>query len=83
MTVDEFNDKYEKYLQKGHYGLDINNEKVIEYLDNKFQEFIKIPNFTYAQIKLKWNYARFYADGISSEVCKEVEQDIIKILNTK
>lgn len=36
MTVNEFNIKYFDYLGDGHYGLDIDNEEVIEYLDQEY-----------------------------------------------
>ena len=49
-TAEEFNIKYKDYLEIGHYGLDLDNPEAIEYLDNEFQEFIKIPNFSYSQI---------------------------------
>jgi hypothetical protein len=75
MTTDEFNEKYKDYLETGHYGLDIGIPKVIEYLDEKFQELIKIPGFKYSQIKLKFDYARFYAEP--KEVpTSEVEKNI-------
>lgn len=60
MTIDEFNDKYDEYLEPGHYGLAIGKPEVIEFLDKIFEEFIKIPEFQYSQIKLKYGYARFY-----------------------
>ena len=60
MTTNEFNEKYKNYLKKGHYGLDISIPEVIEYLDKEFQSLIKIPEFQYSQIKLKFGRARFY-----------------------
>lgn len=60
MTNNDFNVKYNKYLEEGHYGLDINIIEVIDFLDNIFQDFIKIPGFKYTQIKLKFGYCRFY-----------------------
>jgi hypothetical protein len=81
MTIEEFNEKYKDYLGKGHYGLDINNQEVIEYLDDKFQELIKIPGFMYYQIKLKFNKPRVYIDtGEGSNIFHEMEQEIYKIL---
>jgi len=62
MTAREFNQKYEAYLEKGHYGLDIDIPEVVEYLDEQFQEFIQVPGFSYSQIKLKWNMSRFYCE---------------------
>lgn len=61
MTVEEFNIKYAQYLEEGHYGLDIDNPAVIEFLDELFEEHLtKMEGFTYAQIKMKYNFSRFY-----------------------
>lgn len=62
MTTNEFNTKYEAYLETGHYGLDIDDENIINYLDGVFQDLIKIPGFKYSQIKLKFNMGRFYTN---------------------
>jgi len=79
MTVDEFNEKYKDYLEKGHYGLAIDHQKVIEYLDKKFEEFIKVPDFKYYQIKIKFGFSRFYAD-LDVENLNKVEDEIDNIL---
>ncbi len=79
MTSEEFNLKYKNYLEDGFYGLALNNEKAIQYLDEKFQEFVKRPDFKYSQIKSKFNSFCFYADGISAEEQYEIEDDLAKI----
>jgi hypothetical protein len=79
MTVQEFDEKYKDYLEVGFDGLMINDPKVIEYLDNKFQEFIKVPGFKYMQIKLKFGMARFYAEPRELNTY-EVEEEINKLL---
>lgn len=79
MKYKEFNEKYAPYLEKGHYGCALLYEKQIDYLDEKFQEFILIPGFSYSQIKSKWNYYCFYAKGLSEEVCNEVELKLKEI----
>ena len=76
MTSEEFNQKYKDFLEKGHYGLDLHKPEVIEYLNNEFQEFIKIPGFTYSQIKSKFNWFCFYNTGLSVEKTREVEQKL-------
>lgn len=76
MNTIDFNNKYEKYLEKGHYGLDVHDEEFINWLDIKFQEFIKIPGFSYAQIKEKYLTGRFYCEGLTREQEKEVEDKI-------
>ena len=62
MTASEFNEKYKKYLEEGHYGLDISTPSIIKYLDEMFQDLIKIPGFKYSQIKEKFNTSRFYTN---------------------
>lgn len=76
MTSAAFNLKYFEYLEKGHYGLDIEIPEFTKWLDEKFQEFIKQPGFQYAQIKAKFGYGRFYAKGITQEQITEVENKI-------
>ncbi len=78
MTNEEFNNKYINYLEKGHYGCDITDPKCIAYLDNKFQELIKIPYFSYSQIKWKFNRARFYCRPKTINT-HEIEEELNKI----
>jgi hypothetical protein len=79
MTTKQFNQKYNDYLEEGHYGLDIYNEPFIEWLDEKFQEYIKYPDFKYSQIKTKFGMGRFYAEGLSNEQISEVERKITEL----
>jgi len=79
MTPEEFNSKYQDYLEQGHYGLDIDNEEFISWLDDKFQKFIKQPGFMYSQIKSKFGMGRFYCEGLSNEQVTEVENKITEI----
>lgn len=60
MTSFEFNEKYKDYLEEGYYGLSINIPEVVDYLDKEFSMLIKIPDFKYYQIKVKFNMCRFY-----------------------
>lgn len=82
MTATEFNEKYNEYLEEGHYGLDIDNISVIAYLDKIFEGLIKIPGFQYSQIKMKWDSCRFYSTlsqilpEIGSKIDREIERDI-------
>lgn len=78
MKPENFNKKFEKYLEEGHYGLDIWQEDVATYLEKEFDEEIKRnPEFNYAQIKLKFGMARVYAN---SEKCDEWERTIDKMI---
>ena len=79
MTRTEFNEKYKAYLEDRFSGLELSNPEVIEYLDKEFEELIKIPNFKYSQIKGKFNWFCFYADGLSSEKRAEIENKIKEI----
>jgi hypothetical protein len=79
-TAEEFNEKYKDYLEDRHYGLDLHKPEAIAYLDNKFQEFIKIPGFKYSQIKSKFDYFCFYSTLTSVQEF-EVENQLTKIYN--
>lgn len=83
MTAEQFNKKYEKWLERGHYGLDIDVDSVVEYLDEKFQELTKNPHFSFSQIKTKFCWVCFYADGVTNEQRSEIERNIEELLNLK
>ena len=76
MTVKDFNEKYKDYLEEGHYGLDVSDPLFIVWLDEKFQEFIKKPGFSYSQIKFKFKFGRFYCEGLTAEEISEVEDKL-------
>lgn len=81
MTVEDFNKKYNKYLETGFYGLVINNENVIKYLDDIFENVLtKLPYFRYQQIKTKFDNVRFYADVDSMYLLRTIENEINRIL---
>lgn len=80
MTATEFNKKYHEFLVPGHYGLDVHDPDFIEWLDLRFETFIQIPGFKYSQVKAKFGYGRFYADGLSAEQVNEVEQKISSLM---
>lgn len=78
----EFNEKWKKYLEPGHYGLDIENQDVIDYLDNLFENNLsKVEGFTYSQIKTKFGQSRFYSNSNSRINEQFIEKQINKILN--
>lgn len=76
MSNEFFYQKYKQYLDPGFPGIEIYDEKLIDWLDIKFQEFIKIPGFSYSQIKEKYYTGRFYCEGLTREQEKEVEDKI-------
>lgn len=49
-TALEFNNTYSKYLRKDEEGLLIDEPQIVKYLDNFFQQLIKIPDFKYEKI---------------------------------
>lgn len=84
MTCKEFNEKYAAYLEKGHYGCDIYNEKAIDYLDKEFEELSKDPNFSFFQIKSKFNFFRVYCnESVSVAKQQEMENNLLKIYNNE
>ncbi len=80
MTREEFNLKYKDYIEEGFDGLEFHDEQVISYLDNQFSEFIKVPNFKFAQIKLKFGMCCFYADNVNTH---NIELEVNKLLKEK
>jgi hypothetical protein len=60
MTRQEFNQKYEQWIPAGWGGLEFEVAEVIEYLDLVMQDMTLIPGFELHQIKMKWDWPRFY-----------------------
>ena len=60
MTRQEFNEKYKQWIPEGWSGLDFDVPQVTEYLDQAMQDLIMIPGFELHQIKLKFDWPRFY-----------------------
>jgi hypothetical protein len=59
---EEFNDKYAAYLEEGHYGMSIDEPSILTYVDQIFNDLIKIPGFQFSQIKTKYGLARVYTN---------------------
>ena len=58
---EEFNNKWESHLSEGHYGMDIGDQKVADYLNREFTALeIFVPDFKYQQIKMKFGQSRVY-----------------------
>lgn len=88
-TCKEFNEKYIKYLDEGQHGLTIEVEGVVMYLDQLFQDFIKIPGFIYSQIGTNFGIARIYTNlpdmlpYVGSTMDKAIEERINFILTVE
>jgi hypothetical protein len=82
-TSKEFNDKYAAYLEEGHYGMDINEPSVLAYVDQIFNDLIKIPEFKYKQVKTKFGLARVYTNlqDIIPFVGRIIEQELEEKIN--
>lgn len=79
MKSDEFNKKYDKYLEDGFYGMAIEHPQVIEYLDKEFEKEIKSnPSFNYAQIKMKFGTSRVYANSEKTSIW---EKEVNRLVN--
>lgn len=82
MIPEEFNNKWKKHLAEGFYGLNIHNPSVTAYLDELFTILTKqYPDFTFYQIKTKFDSVRFYADNIPTELKFKIEKSIKEILS--
>lgn len=80
MTAEEFNKKWNDYLEKGHYGAEgFNNPKFLDWLDKKFETFAMFDKFSFSQIKSKFGMGRFYCEGLPIELVNEVEDKITEL----
>ena len=61
-TTEEFNEKYKEYIEEGHYGMEIGEPSILTYVDQIFNDLIKIPGFQFSQIKTKYGMARVYTN---------------------
>jgi hypothetical protein len=61
-TNEEFNNKYQAYLETDHWGMQIQVPAVLTYVDQIFQDLIQIPGFKYQQVKTKFGMARVYTN---------------------
>lgn len=80
MTAEEFNKKWNDYLEKGHYGAEgFDNPEFLDWLDEKFKLFTNFDNFTYSQIKIKFGMGRFYCTGIEQSWVNDVQDKITEM----
>jgi hypothetical protein len=88
-TIKEFNEKYEEYIEEGHYGMDIHEPSVLAYVDQIFNDLIQIPGFKYQQIKTKFGLARVYTNledilpFVGRIINQELEEKISFILKVE
>jgi hypothetical protein len=82
-TNEEFNTKYQSYLEEMHYGMQIQVPAVLSYVDQIFQELTEIPGFKYQQIKTKFGLARVYTnlEDIMPFVGRLINQEIEEKIN--
>jgi hypothetical protein len=81
MTTTEFNNKWSKHLEEGHYGMSICVPEVIDYMDKEFEEEVKSNSgFTYSQIKTKWGSSRVYTTSDKAQKWEDAIDAILKSL---
>lgn len=81
MTAEEFNKKWNFYLEEGHYGAEgFDVPEFLDWLDKKFTTFTLFDNFSFSQIKSKFGMGRFYCTGIEQSWITEVEKEMEKYL---
>lgn len=79
MRHEDFNEKYKQFLKPGYNGLEVTlSYEGMKILDEKFQEFIKQPDFKYSKIEYSFGKGRFLADEISIDEMYEVEKILTK-----
>jgi len=79
MEAQEFNEKWYVHLERGFYGMAINDEHVINYLDDEFEKEIAVnPDFEYSQIKTKFGFARVYSTSTKNSEWEERINEILK-----
>jgi hypothetical protein len=82
-TCEEFNTRYAQYLDIDLDGLIIEYPSVIHYVDQIFQDLIKIEGFKYSQIKTKFGLARVYTnlDELMPFVGRIINQELEEKIN--
>lgn len=82
MNVSDFNKKYSNYLEFGHDGASINDEKFLKYLDEMFMNIIfHHPKFKFTQVKAKFGQVRFYSN-LEMETGLQLESELNKYYQT-
>lgn len=80
MNKQEFNEKWSAHLEDGHYGLALSLPSAIAHLDREFTRLSQAyPAFTYSQIKSKFNWFCFYAEGIPTAEVLTVEKELARL----
>lgn len=82
-TNEEFNNKYQDYLEELHWGMQIQVPAVLTYVDQIFQDLTEIPGFKYQQIKTKFGLARVYTnlEDIMPFVGRIIQQELEEKIN--
>jgi hypothetical protein len=89
MTQNEFNKKYEQWIPEGWSGLDFDTPQVTEYMDQIMQDMIRIPGFELHQIKMKFDWPRFYFStgfkekALELAIAVRVQEEISKLVKPK
>ena len=88
MTREEFNLTYKQWIPALWDGLDFDIPQVTEYLDQVMQDLILIPGFEMHQIKLKFDWPRFYFTtdfkdkGLELAIAVKIQEQINAIIKS-
>ena len=88
MTSTQFNEKYKQWIPEGWSGLDFDIPEVTEYMDTVMQDMTLIPGFELHQIKLKFDWPRFYFatdfkdKGLELAIAVKVQERINAIIKS-
>lgn len=88
MTQQAFNAKYKPWIPAGWGGLDFDMPQVTEYMDQIMQDMVLIPGFELHQIKMKWDWPRFYFatefkdKGLELAIAVKIQEQINAIIKS-
>jgi hypothetical protein len=70
MTSEEFNGKWIDHLEKGHYGMAIEQPAIVEFMDKEFEKEVLVnPTFTYSRIRRLYDVASIHASIDMYKIC--------------
>ena len=82
INANSFNEKWKNHLIDGAYGLNIENNEVIDYLNQEFGKETTInPAFIYFQIKIKFGSCRVDTNNYRKK--EEWETEIERIMKLR
>ena len=82
MTLEEFNSKWKKNIVRRFPGLQIDDPRVIEYCDNRFEQLKQTyPGFKCSAIHNRYGIIRCNFSSAEEDIDIEMSNEISKLLN--